>query len=286
MAFTEKLINVQFNMANGQFEGGGNTYTARGLRCQVHIENTAGTSNSQAEISIYGLPLSVMNQLSTVGTQAYKMYKNSITVEAGDANGMTLVFGGAITNAFVDAQGMPNVAFRVQASPGAFVAIQPAKPLSINGAADVAGMMGNLAKQMGFAFENVGVNVKLSNPYFGGTAWWQAIALAKHAGIDMIVERNTLVIIPPGQTRSGDAVLVSPQTGLVNYPAFNQANVLVRVLFNPEIKYGGAIQVQSSLTPANGKWKVSRLSYDLESNEPNGKWFMDIEGVQIGPTVS
>jgi len=286
MAFTEKLINVQFNMANGQFEGGGNSYTARGLRCQVHIENTAGTSNSQAEIAIFGLPLSVMNQLSTVGTQAYKLYKNSITVEAGDANGMTMVFGGVITTAFVDAQGIPDVAFRVLASPGAFAAIQPVPALSIKGGADVAGMMGNLAKQMGFAFENAGVNVKLSNPYFGGTAWWQAINLAKHAGIDMIVERNTMVIIPPGQTRNGDAVLVSKETGMVQYPSFNQANVLVRVLFNPNIKYGGAIQVQSTLTPANGKWKVSRLGYDLESMTPNGKWFMDIEGVVIGPTVA
>jgi hypothetical protein len=44
--------------------------------------------------------------------------------------------------------------------------------------------------------------------------------------------------------------------------------------------------VQSTLTPANGKWIVSRLNYDLESMTPNGKWFMDIEDVQIGPTVS
>jgi hypothetical protein len=44
-----------------------------------------------------------MNQLSTVRTQAFKMYNNGIAVEAGEANGMTMVFGGAIVNAFVDA---------------------------------------------------------------------------------------------------------------------------------------------------------------------------------------
>ena len=121
MSFAQQLINVQFNMANGQFsDGGGNSYLAKGLRCRVHIENAGGASNFQMELAIYGLPLSVMNQLSTVGTRAFKMYKNSICVEAGDENGMTLIFGGAITTAFVDAEGMPDVAFRVAASPGAF----------------------------------------------------------------------------------------------------------------------------------------------------------------------
>jgi hypothetical protein len=57
-------------------------------------------------------------------------------------------------------------------------------------------------------------------------------------------------------------------------------------LFNPAVKYLGAIEVKSDLTPANGKWKVVRLEYQLESMVPHGRWEMDMEGVQIGETVS
>lgn len=286
MAFTQKLINVQFNLANGSFGSGkNNTATIRGARVACHITNTGGASNSTMEMAIYGLPLSLMNQLSTVGTQAFKMYKNSVTVEAGDASGMTLVFGGDIYSAFVDAQAMPQVCFRVMASPGSFQAIKPATPLSIRGSADVSGMMKTLAGQMGFGFEDAGVNIRLANPYYAGTAWKQAIAIARHAGIDMIVDRNTMAIVPPGKTRSGDAVLISPQTGMIGYPAFNQANVLVMALFSPSVKYLGAIEVKSDLTPANGMWKVNRLEYQLESMIPNGRWEMMMEAVQIGPTT-
>lgn len=287
MSFSQKLITVQFDLANGSFGSGkNNTATVTGLRTSVHITNTGGASNSNMELAIYGLPLSMMNQLSTVGTQAYKMYHNSITVEAGDAiSGMTLVFGGSIISAFVDAESMPNVCFRVMAAPGAFHAIKPVAPLSIKGSADVTGMMSGLAKQMGFGFENAGVNLKLANPYYAGTAWQQAVQIAKHAGVDMIVERNVMAIVPPDKTREGDAVLISAETGMVGYPAFNQANVLVRALFNPSVKYLGAIEVKSDLTPANGKWKVNRLEYELESLVPHGKWFMLMEGVMIGPTT-
>lgn len=286
MAFSQKLINVQFNLANGSFGSGkNNTATITGARVSCHITNTGGASNSNMEMAIFGLPLSMMNQLSTVGTQAYKMYKNSVTVEAGDASGMTLVFGGEIFSAFVDAQAMPQVCFRVMAAPGAFEAIKPATPLSIRGSADVAGMMQGLASQMGYGFENAGVNLKLANPYYAGTAWKQAITIAKHAGIDMIVDRNVMAIVPPDKAREGEAVLMSPQTGMIGYPAFNQANVLIRALFNPSVKYLGAIEVKSDLTPANGKWKVNRLEYQLESMIPNGRWEMMMEAVQIGPTT-
>ncbi|ENN86081.1 hypothetical protein RHSP_32108 [Rhizobium freirei PRF 81] len=287
MSFSQKLINVQFDLANGSFgKGKNNSALVTGARVACHITNTGGASQSWLEMAIYGLPMSLMNQLSTVGTQAYKLYQNSVTVEAGDASGMTLVFGGQITSAFVDAEAMPEVCFRVMARPGAFHAIKPATPLSIRGSADVAGMMQGLATQMGFAFENAGVTTKLANPYYAGTALQQALAIAKHAGVDMIIERNTMAIVPPSSTREGDAVLISAQTGMIGYPSFNQANVLVRALFNPSVKYLGAIEVKSDLTPANGKWKVNRLEYQLESMVPHGRWEMAMEGVQIGATVS
>ena len=45
------------------------------------------------------------------------MCKKGITIEAGDADGMVMVLGGAIVNAFVDAQGIPDLTFDVSALP-------------------------------------------------------------------------------------------------------------------------------------------------------------------------
>jgi len=284
MSFTEKKITVQFNLANGSFgDGKNNTAIVTGLRCSANIDATGGVSSNRMQLAVYGLPLSLMNQLSTVGTQYNSLYKNSITVEAGDdTTGMSLVFGGVIFSAFVDAQNMPDVAFRVQAAPGPFQAVKPVPALSIKGSADAAGMMGNLAKQMGLAFENNGVQVKLANPYFGGTAWTQAMAIARHGNFDLIYEPNKMVISPRGQPRQGDAILISPDTGLVGYPMFSENMVVVRCLFNPAVKQLSLVEVKSDLTPANGKWQVKSITYELESQTPGGRWFMVLELIAIG----
>jgi len=287
MTFSQKFINVQFTLANGSFgKGKDNTATVSGYRVTAQILNAGGLTQSTCSLAIYGLPLDLMNQLSTVGNQANKIYKNSITVEAQEEGQQaTMVFAGDIVTAWVDANAMPQVCFRVMAAPGRFYAMKPATPLSIQGGADASGLLSNIASQMGMSFENAGVKVRLSNPYFGGTLWTQALAIAKHGGFDLGIDRNTMVIVPPGKTREG-SYLISPDTGMVGYPTFNQAYVIVTALFDPALKYLGEVEIKSDLTAACGKWQVSRLEYQLESLVPGGKWFMTLNGTYIGPTVA
>jgi hypothetical protein len=57
------------------------------------------------------------------------MYKKAITIEAGEADAMTMVLGGAIANA-LDAQGIHDLSFGARALPGAFVAIQASSAVS------------------------------------------------------------------------------------------------------------------------------------------------------------
>ncbi|MDQ0395181.1 baseplate hub protein [Labrys monachus] len=285
MAFSQKRISIQLQLANGQFHGGGNTATIEGLRCSCHIVNKGGADQSDATAAIFGLPLDLMNQLSNVGTQYNRDFLNTVVIRAGDSSGMDTVYEGQIFSAFVDAMSMPQVCFRISAKPNIYDQVKPVKPTSIKGSADVAGMMSNLAKQMGLAFEGNGVNVKLANPYYYGSAWMQAMQIAEHAGIEWIVDKGTLAISMPGKPRQGSTPLISKETGLVGYPAFNETEIILRALYNPAVRYGGDIEVKSDLTPANGKWIVKLIEYDLESQMPGGSWFMTIIAYPIGPTT-
>jgi hypothetical protein len=287
MAFASKKLQVTFSLANGSFSGGGNSHTVNDGRVLAHITVTGGPAMSNAELAIFGMPLEVMNQLSVCGNQYLKQYKNGVSVYAGDDMiGMTLVFTGDIVTAYVDAQSMPQVCFRVVAAPGTYWASKPADPISVAGKADAASLMQQIAGKMGMAFENAGVNVQLANPYYAGTLWTQMLQIARHGGFSVIVDKNRMAIVPPGQSRASGAVLISPQTGMVGYPAFIQANVLVYALYNPNVEMLGQIEVKSDLTPANGIWTVNRLEYELESQVPNGKWFMLMEGVINQQTVA
>lgn len=288
MSFSKKRINVMFTLQNGSFGlSGGNQATVTGLRVSCQIKSQGGPTQGTCELAIFGMPLDVMNQLSTVGTQYSAFKQNSITVEAGDAeSGMWLAFAGDIVTAYVDGNAQPNVCLRVSARPGHYYAMKPEKPTSIKGSADAAGMMQTLAGKMGLSFENSGVNIKFANPYFPGSILTQALDIAKAGGFDMIIERGTMAIVPPEKSRNGTTVLLSPETGMIGYPQFEQAAVVVTCLPNPDIKFLSKIQVQSELTSANATWTVNSYELQLESETPRGKWLQIITAISPEGAIS
>jgi len=277
MAFTTKYIEVDFSLAQGVFTGGGNAYTAKGLRISAQILKAGGASFGQAALAIYGLPLSVMNQLGTFGQTLTVTGKNTVTVKAGDdPNNLATIYVGSIFNAYMDGQSQPNVPFRVEASVVAYEAVVPVPPTSQPGSQDVGDLLGQMAKAANLQFENNGITSKIVNPYYWGSAIQQIVALAEHAGIEHIIDLGTLAIWKPGSARQGSGATVSPSTGMVGYPRFNAQGIDITAEFQPTFVYGQSIQVQSSITPACGTWNIYRLEYDLESETPNGRWFVDI----------
>ncbi len=241
----------------------------------------------ECDVLIYGMTLAHMNQLSTLGWKDQKPNADKMSVYAGDASGMSLVFTGTIFQAVSDFQGGPNLPFHVVSHAGSRESALKIKPTSINNkSADVAQISQNLAGQMGLQFENNGVNVKLAYPYLSGTARTQMAQLAKHANINWTIDRETLAISPSDGARNGASPLISPKTGMVGYPSWSSAGIKVRTLFNNELRFNGKVQIQSSVAPANGEWTIFRIEHNLQALTPNGEWFTTIEAwnPKIGST--
>lgn len=284
MAFSSKKIQVQLSLASGEFEGGGNAAEIDDLRVELQMRVTGQPSLGEATGAIYGLPLSMMQQLVTIGSQFSARYKNGVDILAGDADsGMSLIFSGVIFNGYMDAAQQPETCFRFVAQPLAFESVNNAPATSIQGPADVAGLIQNLVGQTGLkGFKNNGVSAKLANPYLYGSPWSQIQRIVDAAGIDATIDAGVFVISPRGVPLTDQAPIVSPATGLVSYPIFSQNQIILRTLFNPQIKIFGSIQVQSALQPACGSWQVISIDYDLESIEPGGNWYQTLTGVPIG----
>jgi hypothetical protein len=290
MSFTKKRIDVTVTLGTGQFgDSGSNTVTLSGLRVHAGIQEFGGDAMPQAQLRVFGLPIDMVNQLTTIGTiNAAIMYRNSVLVAAGDdESGMQTVYSGSIWQAWGEFQGMPEAPLNITAAGGLAAALKPVDALSFVGSTDVAQIMQTLATTMGFAFENNGVNVQLSNPYFPGTALQQARTCARAADINFAIDRGTLAIWPKTSTpdqpaaRGGDAPLISTATGMVGYPAFSSNGLGLTTLYSPQIKRGGMVQVKSSLAVANGTWVVSQLQHSLQSETPGGQWFSQILGVPL-----
>jgi hypothetical protein len=289
--YIQRKIDVTFSLGTGDFgEAGQNLVTLRGYRCYVTVAKAAADAATTLSLRIWGMKFSQMQQLSTYGRKYEATRDNKIRIDAGDdVSGMKLVFNGTLLDAYFDGNSQPDVAFQVSASEAYVSAIKPAPPISIAGAVDVSTTLKGLAAQMGVTFEDHGVDAKLRDVYYPGTALQQARRIVEHSGINWNgIENGTLAIWPRGQGREvGTIPLITPLSGLKDYPTFNQMGVIVSCLFRP-INIGQRVIVRSSLWDNNPGaqaqiWRVDphgersfypyTYTYILESEAPNGPWF-------------
>ena len=274
----QKQLQITITLGGGSvFQSSGkNTVAILGLKASVNIDMGGSFAGSALRARIFGLSQGDMNAMTYLWWQPQPQPgpPNKITVTAIDGQQSTLVFIGLIKQAFANYQAMPEVFIDIQATGTDAAQLLPVSPLSIASNTTVNTVMGQLAKQMGFAFENNGVNVTIpKGTYQGNTAFFQAQSLMKAYNFDMYIDNGILAICPRGVARITPLVpLISPETGLIGFPYFNGMGLVVDTIFNPNILFGGTVQIQSGVTPSTGPWQVINISHTLESIIAGGRW--------------
>jgi hypothetical protein len=294
----KKELRFVITLGTGTFgSSNNNQVTLEGFRATVEIDKAGGVQFNRLHAQIYGLSQSLMNQLTLLQFQYQQMLtKNQLQVFAVDGLQVSLIFSGNMITAWGNYSNVPDVFLEIQAVAGFVNQLTPVAPTSYNGPVPVATVMSSLAAQMGYAFENNGVSAMLTNPYLPNTALEQAKSAAQAAGIDMYLDDETLAICPRNQPRTGYPIpQISAQSGLVGYPTFGSAtsgpSIRFKCLFNPAIKFGGQVQLVTSIqaqiskaatgaAPAlqltNNTWIVNSISHSLQSETPGGRWFSEV----------
>jgi hypothetical protein len=286
VTFTKRHVDLEFQLGQGSFKGTDtNTLDVTGLRVSAAVSKAGGYTNSTLDLRVWGLPLSVANDLSTLGKPLPAVRNNVVTVRpwTDDNPAKGVAFIGIIQQAWSEMQAVPENVFTIQATSGFFEKFRPLPPTSVDGPADVATLMSGLAKQMELNFENSGVQVTIPHPYLSGTGLQQAQQIMEAANINMIVDNSTLAIWPLDGTRNpqADPVLVSAETGLVGYPTWTANGLALKTLANVNIAFGGAVKVESDIEPANGVWSPFKVDHIFESEVPDGQWFTTCEAASF-----
>jgi hypothetical protein len=286
-SFQQRLLQFAITLAPNQGTGqpvqfagtDSNTITLEGFRASVRIQWAGAPTATQADVKIYGLNDSTMQQLAVLGIVFNSVQKNSVTISAGNPkSGFTAVFGGTIWSSMPDYNQAPNVPLLMTAQAGYFNQIVPIAASSFPQTTDVATMMAGFAAQIPAGFENNGVTVQMPPSYFPGSLIQQIRRCARTANInaELVDADSKLAIWPIGgsRTKLTSVPLVSKTTGMIGYPTISPNGfVVVKTLFNPQIAFGGQIQVQSSRVPqANRMWAVQRVDLELDSLVPHGEW--------------
>lgn len=280
--FTRRVLKFTFQLAAGAFASGGNTLDITGYRASATISKAGGISMSTLEARIFGIPLDVMNRLTILGTPFQGSKANYVTVTADGA----VCFEGTIAQAWVDAEGAPDVSLIVMANTGGLDKLKPVPPSSYKGTTKAADIISDMASRLvkPLPVANNGVDRVLTNPYLSGCLYDQMHEIAQQADFSLTFDDQEIAIWPNNGARSFAATTISVETGMVGYPVHTDHGIVVQTLFNPAIRIGDQVNIISILTPANGFWKFLSLTHELESETPNGKWFssMDCDLFQSG----
>ena len=283
---SKKQLRFVVTLGTGKFGSSNNDQiTMQGFRAIVDIDKAGGMMMGTLRAKIFGVKQADMNSVTTLQWKAGLLIPNTVEVFAIDGAAETLVFAGNIVNAWADYQSMPDVYLHIQAQSAFFNALKAIPPRSFKGGVDVASVMAQIARDLGYTFENNGVTTQLTDVYLPNTGMEQAKDLARAAGCDLYLDDKILAITPPNVPRKVIIPRISPASGLVGYPTFDGVGVNFQTLFNPAVTFGGSVKLETDVQQAAGEWVVTSVGHRLESEKPGGAWFSTIRGNQNGLAV-
>ena len=285
MAFVKRKIEVLITLGKGQNgEDGVEEITLKDLRVAANITYLNNAYQADAQIAVFGLSQSLINQLTGTGPNALVQRQNKIQVFAGDEGSvLSLVYTGTILFGYGDFMAAPDTPFIFDCRGGYFEALKPVTPTDFKGEVDIGQVMTAIvAKMRGVVFDNHCGPIILTNPNYSGTAYRQAEACAKEANVNMLLENDRLIIYPKNGYRpeASGPIEISKETGMDGYPTFSGGGIAVTTEFNKNVGVGKQIRVKSDITVANGEWNVFTVLHNLESEMPDGPWFTNIHAAR------
>lgn len=94
---------------------------------------------------------------------------------------------------------------------------------------------------------------------------------AKAIGCDWNIHDGHLNFIPKGGYLSGEAIVLSPSTGMVGVPELTMEGIVVKCLLNPSIKAGMRVQIDNSyITDTVVKMPQSEQDTKMPTLDPRG----------------
>jgi hypothetical protein len=278
-SFQKRVLEFQFTLGQGNFgNSGSNKLILSGLRATVQVSQANTNTPSQAVAVLYGLSLDHMNTLTQAGL-LFATAKNGITINAGNAGGtLPTIFDGTIWEAYPRSN-QPEVPFIITANPASLFQLQPVPAQSFKGSISITQALTQIVASNGFTVQASNVNATLSNPNFSGTVWEQVKAACTAANVQFYLDMiaKILYVWSNNGSRGGAPFIISPDTGMIDYPEFMKNRIRIRTLFDPTLKGPGAlIQVISQFVGANGVWHADQIDYNLSSEMPGGPWEMSI----------
>lgn len=276
--FIERIARVTIEVTRPNAQGAMTTfgYVFQENRMRIQVRQ-GGNQFGNAHVDIYGVPLADMNQTARLWLEAMAPQNaDTLNIEVWDGKVFVPFFQGVISWSSVDASAMPDVKLVIDANAAMPLGNTPASPYANPGPVVLSDALAQIAGAAGFAvdYSALAPVYQLTDVRLTGSPLQQIGALMRHfPDLTWFVNLQRVVVRQAGAPFTADPVRIAVDTGLMNAPVYSTSGLQFSTVFNPQLRPGIALDVQTTFDFVNRtKWVAAVLSHDLAPNWPGGPW--------------
>lgn len=246
-----------------------------------------GNQFGNAKVAINGVNLESMNKIARLWLEVLSPSNtDTLTIDVWDGSNFVPFFAGVITWSAVNAASAPQVALEIEANSAMIAMNTVASPYAQDTPVALQDALAQILAPTGLVvdFAESVPALQVQKARLSGTPMDQAAALLNYyPELTWYINLQRFLVRPVNGPLGGDPIPVSKYTGMISYPTYSTSGVTVATLFDPRIRPGLALDIQTAFDFVNRtKWVASVLQHSIQPNTPGGQWITQIAAQSYG----
>lgn len=280
---TVKVIRPSANAEEGEREL---TYAFEQHRMSIQVTQ-GGNQFGNAKVAVYGAPEDTMNKIARLWLEVLSPSNtDTLSIDVWDGSNFVPFFAGVITWSAINAGAAPQVALEIEANSAMIAMNTVVAPYAQDEAVSLQDALQQILDPTGLVVEfsdSVPV-MNIERAHLVGTPMDQASALMNYfPELTWYINLQRFLVRPVNGPLGGDPVPVNKSTGMIGYPTYSTSGVQLATIFDPRIRPGLALDIQTRYEFVNRtKWVAAVLQHNIEPNMPGGQWMTAIAAQSYG----
>lgn len=267
-------LRFEFKNKTSTFDKSGNDkITISNIKATVSLNGVIGRTGTSTEISLYGLSL---DRIADLSGRANGNMASPQSIDVGVYADDTLVFYGGMTASIANMNQAPDSCLSITAVADAELRNKAVSPFSAQGAQSLTDVINAICSAAGYeAVFGDGVKgmTTSGSPHFEGSVFDQLHQVCSGYGLAMTITPPGKAEFWPSNTQRDDVIpFISSEYGLIGYPVFAAGGVMFQTQYSSLLSIGRYIELKTEIPWASGRYQLSTVRHELSSWITDGPW--------------
>lgn len=262
------------------------TYAFEQHRMSIQVSQGGGLFGN-AKVQVFGVNLDAMNKIARLWLEVLSPSNtDTLSIDVWDGSAFVPFFQGVITWSAINASGAPNVALEIEANDSMVGMNTIAPPYAQDTPIALKDALTAILAPTGLVveFAESVPELQFQKAHLVGTPMEQANTLMNYfPELTHYTNLQRFIVRPVNAPLGGDPIPVNKTTGMIGYPTYSTSGITLATLFNPRIRLGLALDIQTIFDFVNRtKWIAAVLQHNIQPNWPGGQWVTQIAAQSYG----